>query len=114
MFQRETTDSLQDTFSCVLLRAREDALKTLFWNQYIRGETIVKTNKDPNASHPRPKKKLYWAVLVSTEETNKTEAPKYNMKLQKNIWKKEKEAYMHGLKFHFLFLWSSQKKKKKA
>lgn len=58
------------------------------------------------------KKKLYWAVLVSTEETNKTEAPKHNTKLQKNIWKKEKEAYMHALKFHFLFLWSSQKKKK--
>lgn len=64
------------------------------------------------AAPPTKKKKLYWAVLVSTEETSKTKAQKYNTKLQKNIWKKEKNAYMHALKSYFLFLWSSQKKKK--
>ena len=94
-------------FMCFTVSQRRCFENTILESVHL-GETIVKTNKDGNASPTQ--KSPTGLSLVSTEEPNKTKAPKYNMKLQNIIWKKEKNAYMHVLKFHFIFLWSSKKK----
>ena len=91
MFQRETTDSLQDTFSCVLLRAREDALKTLFWNQYIRGETIVKTKMQMPAT---PALKKSCTELLGVHRRNQQDR---SSKIQHEITKEHLEERKGGI-----------------